>query len=265
MIANVLFVTSFNQELFNASGKAMCESYLSSGSIGRLWVASENMQGSDIPSGDNITVHPIEDIPGLKQWETANKDIIPKDLGGTAVCKCPGRPEPHSKKHKPGCPNAWFNRYASRWFRKVIAILDAARHGGAEIIVWMDSDSIFKKTVDDEIILEALKGKAVGYMKSKDRPVIESGLIIMHGGRGGFHLVESVYQRYMTGQFRKDERWDDGYQWQMVLQADPELKSNSIDMASKASGHADVLPHTVLGSYVEHHKGKHSRVMKLRK
>lgn len=265
MISGVLFVTSFNQQLFDASGKAMCQSFLDSKSIGRLMVVSEGMVGNDIPADDLITVHPIENMAALGTWEKANRDIIPKDLGGTAVCKCKGTPEPHSKKHAPKCPGAWFNRYACKWFRKVVALNDALKIGRAEVIIWVDCDSVFKAPITDEVILEALGGKAIGYMKSKDRPVIESGLLVFHGPRGGFQLIESVFSRYMSGKFREDDRWDDGYQWQRVLELDPELRRSSIDMASRASGHADVLPHTIFGPYLTHNKGRHSRILKLRK
>lgn len=265
MISGVLFVTSFNQQLFDASGKVMCQSFLDSKSIGRLMVVSEGMAGDDIPTDDLITVQPIENMSALKRWEDRNRDIIPKDLGGSAVCRCRGNPPPQSKRHMPKCPNKWFNRYACKWFRKVVALNDAMSISKAEVIIWVDCDSVFKKAITDEVILEALRGKAIGYMKSKDRPVIESGLLLFHRTRGGLQLIESVFSRYMSGKFRDDERWDDGYQWQRVLELDPELRRISIDMATKASGHADVLPHTIFGSYLEHNKGRHSRILKLRK
>lgn len=264
MISSVLFVTSFNKQLFDASGKAMCRSFIDSGSVGRLMVVTEGMSGDEVPDSDSISVHPIENMKDLRKWEIKNRDIIPKDLGGTAVCRCRGNPPPKSKKHGMYCPNKWFNRYASRWFRKVVSLVDAMRMGGAEVIIWADCDSVFTKPITDEVILEALKGKAIGYMKSKQRQVIESGLLVFHGPRGGFELIESVFVRYMSGKFRFDERWDDGFQWQKALEVDPELRRISIDMATKASGHADVLPHTIFGSYMEHHKGKHSRILKLR-
>lgn len=268
-MSKVLFVTSFNRELFEASGRALVESWAEHKPEGHLRAATEGVTAAELV-GEDAVYHglhhaPLESFAPLRRFERDNRDIIPRDLGGLArPCRCPNARNPHAKTHAAGCPNYWFNRHASRWFRKVCA-LTAALHAdtGADVFAWLDADCVFLKPLPHAKVEEVLGGKDVAYLKSKDRQVIESGVMLFDLRRGGRRFIEDVFRRYTSGAFRRDKRWDDAYQFQQALGANRTI--TSVDMARRATGHADVLPNSPLGEYLEHRKGRHSRVLKLRK
>ena len=65
-------------------------------------------------------------------------------------------------------------------------------------------------------------------------------------------------ERYRSGAFRQDLRWDDAYQFQKALETQPEI--DSVDLAWCATGvrpFGDVVPNSPLGEYLVHRKGFH--------
>ena len=77
-----LYVTSFNKKLFDVTGKAMIESFLSSKIEGDLLVTHEDDIAQEIPKADNISLLKLEDYEFLNHWLRENKDIIPIEYGG---------------------------------------------------------------------------------------------------------------------------------------------------------------------------------------
>ena len=71
----------------------------------------------------------------------------------------------------------------------------------------------------------------------------------------------AVIQRYATGAFRADERWDDGYQFQRVIERHPEIPSK--DLSARTTVYDFVLPSSPLGAYIDHFKGVHGAVLRL--
>src|SRR5262245_36387055 len=117
----VLYVTSFNSELYQATGHRLVESFLRC-SGATLLACHEDHAGSELPDDPRIRQYDLDTSKMLHGWLTENTAIIPANLGGTAgPCDCDARDEPFGP-HRTGCHWFWFNRNASRWFRKLVAL-----------------------------------------------------------------------------------------------------------------------------------------------
>lgn len=282
--SKVLWVTSFNRELYDASGSALLASFKDKKVFGDLLVCTEGLHlGQADVNEQNIAQIPLDGDPFLLNWLEANRDIIPKHLGGDhpGTCACPGGPFPvHDKRHQQPCVGAWFNRNASRWFRKIAALRVArnkAEQEGHTLLVWIDADCVFKARVLNRTIegwfrvtgkgrLQITRhgdprGAGAFYFKHK-RPVLESGIVgyNMNPATKGPALIDNLIERFTSQAFRASPRWDDCFQLQTAMAATPGLKP--IDLATNVSkDHAAVIPNSPVGPFIEHQKGKHSRVL----
>ena|SRR3990167_5775367 len=260
--AKVLYVTSFARDMYEASGERLISSFASKGVPGKILCFVE---GFDLPKKTNRVIERrLDGDPILDSWLVANLDVIPTHLGGRHEgCQCPGGPlDVHSKMHSQPCVGYWFNRNASRWFRKVVALYRAMDQA-ADVLVWLDSDCFFKKKLPEEQVARTFKSRAVFYMQSRRRKVLESGIMGFFLDRGGRRFIELTLDRYRSGEFRKHPRWDDCYQWQLTRDKHKDIPST--DIATRASGHADVARHSTLKDFLEHDKGRHGRGLGLMK
>lgn len=275
----LLWVTSCAADMYEASGKELVESFLATGTEGTLLACLEGLgpqlaelQAQVAP--DRVLYQDLDQCGLLRHWLTANADLIPRHLGGTneGKCRCPGGPlEPHSKKHKPGCIGQWFNRNASRWFRKVPSLARAqelAEPGGPkeprayDCLIWLDADCRFRTRVTEKVVKGWLKyTSGVFYLKNK-RPVLEAGVVGYHLGNGGGRVLEALGRRYLEGTFRQDPRWDDSYQLQRAI-GTLSNRVRCLDIAYGVGAHAAVVPYSPLGPYIEHAKGRHGRELRI--
>lgn len=265
MAAKILYVTSFSPDLYEASGKAMVESFLHHRPEGRLLVATEGGLHTTLAGNAVLETYNLEESTFLQGWLRRNADIIPVHLGGQAgPCGCPNGRDPRSRTHRPRCTGQWFNRNASRWFRKIASLDQALRVSGqASAIIWLDADTCIRQPIPAAAALEWFQGTSCFYLKSARRKVLESGIIGFHLERHGRHLLELTIERYRSGIFRQHDRWDDAYQFQVTMQSTPRIPK--VDLAQRSSGHADVVPHSPLAPYFHHHKGRHGRVLGIMK
>jgi hypothetical protein len=253
----ILYVTSFTESMYLATGARLVESFRSTAAEGALLLCPECFKTPIPPDVTNqIYIKALDDSQLLKNWLAVNADIIPASLGGTAQrCTCP-EPDNAAATHARGCPYGWFNKNASRWFRKLIALNMAMAVKGARYVIWLDSDCYFKKRVTTDVVTQWFNGSSVFFHKGRQRGVIESGVIGFDLAFGGGQLIEKTMLRYLSGEFRKDLRWDDGFQFQLALRDYPEIAA--IDLATTASGpFRDVVAHSPVGGYIAHEKGVH--------
>ena len=255
------WVTSFSNDLYLATGKSLLESYAASGSCGKLYVYPESVPTMPIPEGSPVEI--MSDpgkYPELATFVEANKKIIHKDFGGawTGPCKCPNPNDSKDKRHVAGCPNSWFCKHAIRWFRKVLSLHNFVTSCPDEFsrFIWLDSDVLFKKEITEELVTSWFNGSSVFFLKGPKRKVWETGILGMHDAPGKSFIVKT-FEYYMSGGFREQPRWDDGFIFQKVAERDKAL--NKLDLATDASGHSDVAPHSPLGAYLTHNKGTHGR------
>jgi len=257
----LLYVTSFTPAIFRASGRRLVDSFLASQTPGRLLVCHEGFSGPFPVRGAALRSHPIGASALLRDWLAANRDIIPPRFGGAApVCHCPDPADPLGV-HAPGCHAGWYNYNAARWFRKVVALHYALRRPSCDAYVWLDADCVFTARLPDTEVQSWFGRSAVFYLKGPGRQVVESGVLGIRNSPTGRRFIQAAVDRYRSGDFRRDPRWDDGYQFQMTLLRHPEISRT--DLAVAASKNLDVVPYSPVRPYLRHDKGTHAVALRL--
>lgn len=210
----LLFVTSFNKELYDATGRKLIQTYYQSKSEANFFVAYEdNFKQEDTYK---LTLYDLTNDKFLKNWLESNADIIPEYLGGDAIeCNCPN---PYGKRdcdhNTPNCHFSWWNRNCSRWFRKVAAIKKAIETFPAtKYLIWLDSDVLFKQTIVEKFIRAVFENEKYStfYHQGKRRRVSECGIVGYNLAYGGKEFITKFTQYYTSGEFREWRRWDDSY------------------------------------------------------
>lgn len=263
-MSDLLFVTSFGPDLYEASGKELIASldafHQCRSTVSTTLVCVEGLGAENFPPG--TLVHNLDIDPFLQSWLSAHEDHIPVHLGGTMKdCSCPGREKRHAK-HKYGCPGQWMNRNASRWFRKVASYRVAATMG-FRYLVWLDSDCLLLKEFGVEAVKKILDGHGVAFCKGH-RPAVESGVVLFDLKRGGRAMIDGLCDRYVSTRVFADERWDDGFQMARVAKEIPSCNVVDLVHPTKLKGKTnDVIPHTPLAEFVKHAKGKHGTGLEL--
>ncbi len=247
--------------MFEVTGRRLVQSFLRSGTCGNLLMCHEGFDGVVPLRRSRLRVYNLDRSALLHGWLRDNAAIIPPRFGGrAAACACPAPADPF-QRHNRGCPNGWYNRNAARWFRKVVSLDAALRRTAYDAYVWLDSDCEFTARLPMEELRSWFARGAVLYLKSPARGVIESGVLGICNSEAGRSFVNATIERFRSGAFRQDARWDDGYQFQLALHNHPEIPR--VDLATTANENADVVPFSPWGAYLCHRKGMHSVALKL--
>ena len=246
----LLYVTSFAQDMYTASGKQLIDSYLNTKQIGKLLICNE---GFDIElQHPQLLFYRLDKSPLLLDWLANNRQFIPEYLGGTAK--------------EDILPIAYTgpNRKASRWFRKIVAMYYAYQTYGMEYstIVWVDSDCLFKKQITMDKYIHIFKKNVgvfyyLGNKRYRDDKGVESGFIGFDRENNGYNLIRFVMEElYQKQNYLKYMRWDDGYMFRVALTLNNSI--NTIDLA-KNSNLVDVIneKNSYFSDYIIHNKGFH--------
>jgi hypothetical protein len=261
---HALFVTSFAPDMFRTTGVHLLTSFVNSGTPGQMLVCHEGSLAAAIAQRwPTLLQYDLAESAFLRSWLHDHRDIIPDYLGGQAVsCDCTPDPEAGvMAPHKPRCVFDWYNRNASRWFRKIVALDHAMSLDSGDCIVWLDADCRFTSTLPPAMLDEVFGDHAAFYLRGPDRRVIESGVIGFRRDAAGLDLLTRSIERYRSGRFREDARWDDGYQFQMMFDETPTIPA--IDIAGPATNFDYVLPGSPLGPFLAHFKGVHGHVLRV--
>lgn len=245
----LLYVTSFNRELYNATGRFLVNSFIETDSEGVLLLTY-----NDRPvytRQENIIQFNLSQSLWLKKFFENNPDILPENI---KPCKCNNDPVNLSKVryHKKGCHFTYWNRYLYRWIHKIAALEYVVNTLLYTDIVWLDCDCFFKQKVTEDWLISQFKGTETFYFKGPRREVEETGIV----GYRNLAFIKGYIDRYTTGKFRQDPRWDDCYQYQMSCQS---TRLRSIDLGRHCIT-TNPIPESNFGQYITHTKGKHNRL-----
>lgn len=254
----MLWVTSFNQELYEASGKALFSSFKKTETEGSFLAGMDKMFLLPFGIGYNLSSSEI-----LNKWLEDNKYIIPESLGGVArPCNCIDPYAKSEKGHIEDCHHTWFRRNASRWFRKYVTLQEAFTFG-YDIVIWIDADCEFKQQVTEEFINGLLEDKSILYLKGWQREVLEAGVVLYRNDKIVGKLFNDIMERYLTGAFKRYFRWDDCYILQKQLK---KYEQYTKDIGTSINGkHSDIFTNSLLGKHIQHNKGKHGRKLGIMK
>jgi len=265
---NILYLTSFNERLYRATGQYMIDSFIRCRIEGDLLATYEgnpsyivNPQQIDSHNEDQqFFFYNLDQDTFLQDWIEANRDIIPPKYGGD----CLAFEDKESGKWTNDTDQTWitgFNFQAARFFRKIASINYAMRYSSDyELVVLLDCDTLFKKYLPEKVILDTINDKEVLYHLGCNRRLrgtgIEAGFMVF---RTSSAFPRLVIECYISGQFRQYNRWDDGFIYRKVLEEHPEIPTIDVvpDHQEKVGGH--VIPYSIFGEYVDHFKGSNQR------
>jgi hypothetical protein len=254
-INNVLYVTSFAKDMYDASGRRLLDSFIKYNPQATLLVCSENIQLDINIQYPNIIVYPLETSKFLQEWLIENNDVIPDYLGGKAT-----------KLSDPKLFESEWNRKASRWFRKIASLEYALTRyqDQYKYILWIDADCYFTQGLKSTTI-QSIFGNSgaiyhLGKRRIESKTGIESGVIGFQSIGGGFILLQRVIDCYTSKQYLKYPRWDDGYVFRQILIEDnlKPLKHKATDLVTKNKSTGKVIANGPFASYIKHEKGKHA-------
>jgi hypothetical protein len=250
-----LFVTSFGFDMYMSTGVHLVMSFFMRDIPASLLVCHEQRLGTDVVAlPPRLLTYDLDGSEVLYDWLKQNRDIIPKPLGGDAErCGCP-EPDNVFGPHQPRCCWSWFNKNASRWFRKIVSLNQALTLRDFDAIIWIDSDCRFITSVTAEEI-ECWFGRSSAFFLKGKRKVLESGIIGFRLDEGGQVILRHVIDKYRSGSFRHDLRWDDSYQFLLAIRQHPEVPVT--DWGGETVGDGHVVSVSRLGQYIDHAKGLH--------
>lgn len=257
----VRFVTSFNEVLYEASGRRGVATFHQHNPDYELVAYIEASQPealrhleSELREACARAVR-LEDLPLLEDFRASARDVIPAELGGDAPTDLfPGE--------GPSTGDVWFRKQMFRWFRKVVA-LDHASRDFSGVLFWLDCDCFCKKPLPPWVIRYMLDGADVCFVKGR-RPVSEAGLVGFDLARPAARaLIEAVKRYYMEQEFRSQPRWDDSYVLDLVRARMPELRARDLARGRRATGMGHILRRTIVAPFIEHEKGLHGRKLEL--
>ena len=261
IMPDLAYVTSFNPELYEATGKDCLDSWAEHVG-GELYAYHEDFP-DDFEGLPHVTHYiDVMELPFLQKWLDMNSDIIPTKLGGKFVCKCPGAGKQRfNKGHKKNCPGGGFRGRASQWFRKFASLYHcvAINQRRVKAIVWVDTDIVFKQRLPDKVVLDKLGDSAMLYHMGPTRRQAnvgaETGFWVINV-EGGIEILDDMYRRFMDGRFRKYHRWDEAWMLWEVLK---DRKYNARDVVTKRTPTGHVVEAGEFAKYITHNKGIHWR------
>jgi hypothetical protein len=204
-----IYVTSFNKDMYLMSGQLLIDTFIKNNPKDFLVVCYEGMKFQR--KCPQIIPFNLSQSKFLREWLIKNADNIPSEYGGTAT-----------KFNNPKLYKNYFNKSASKWFRKIVSIDMTIKTYGQyfKYVVWIDADCYARKPLPIEIMDKIFKNNDVIYHLSKKRIYqdqgIESGIIGFKKGKG-YDFMDIVSHKFKSGDFKKYSRWDDGWVFREVV------------------------------------------------
>lgn len=266
----LLFVTSFNNSLYKATGRRLLKTFIQHKIDAKFLITHEEKLDPPvlIPNDfkkSNFIYYNLEKNKFLKEWLEKYKFIIPKVYGGEAPdCVCPNI-KSNWFDHKEGCCHSEWNRRASKWFRKIAALHYALELNPSKIL-FLDSDVYFTRTLATRVVNGIFADNGfifhLGKYRAKINTGIESGVIGFSRKGGGFDFLRKVIECFNSGEFLKYKRWDDGYIFKMMFDKHKkEVKHRDLVGVERRTSH--VVNLGIFRNFFVHEKGWHGKKYKV--
>lgn len=237
----ILYVTTFNNHLYNATGRNMLHTFVEHYAQGDLLICHEGVE--DIPKYSRFIRYDLNDDDYLQTWLQENKDIIPKRLGGE---------HDGNYQHK-------FHERTSEWFRKIAALHHAVSLSGYDKIVFLDCDVVIKQHISEEFMNSVFDGASMFYHYGPTRhrggSGFETGIMGFDLRKQGGVILQHVFDKYADKSYRGYMRWDDAWMMTVAVAENPDVQARDLVERVTPTGH--VVEAGILAPYLTHNKGVH--------
>lgn len=264
----VLFVTTFNKDMYDKSAKGLIATFLEKTRMDLL-VCYEgfNFVGhakqDNIYNDERIMTYDISSDTFLKTWTKNNHMVIPTCFGGSASDRLPIFLEDKAKGQY------WARYRAAGYFRKIVSLNHALEKYGKkyDIICVLDSDCIIKNDFCPTDVMKGFSNNAAmffywGKYRRKINRGPETGFTGYYKKNGGYDFAQIICKSFITQDFRRFEYWDDGYViGQLINEHSNRFKFN--DLVGKIRARTTrvmELPATLFFTFVHHYKNRHGKL-----
>lgn len=249
-------VTTFHQEGYKQYGQRMIETFIKNWPQEvTLYVYAENCQVSE--SAPNLIVKDLHDAsPDLVKFKETWKNV-PKANGDVSA-------DPVRNKRKDA--GKGFKWHAIRFSHKVYAIFSCAKETDADVLLWMDADTICHSPISIKDLERMIpQDKDLCYLGRKGK-YSECGLYSMNlktdQTRMFLYEFQRMYDKAEAGIFQLEE-WHDSFVFDAVRKKFPFLKQ--LDWAEHlqdlrahkgmSTGEGHPLINSDWGAWLDHLKG----------
>jgi hypothetical protein len=267
---NILFITTFNKDMYEKSGINLIKSFLLNTDMSLL-VCFEGFDFIKHSKQDNIyderlIIYDILNDKYLKLWSKNNIDVIPVIFGGNA-------PENHPIFIEDKNKGQYWSRYRTAGYFRKIASLNYALTNFSEkfdIMCVIDSDCIIKTKFNSSDIKNAFtNGESMCFYWGKYRKKInrgpETGFTAYCRKNNGYLFAELICKSFITQDFRRFEYWDDGYViGQLINENINKFKFNDlVGFTKDKTTRVMENPNNIFFKFLHHYKNTHSKFYKI--
>ena len=214
-----------------------------------------------VPESDRITIIPLESVNALNDFKNKWKNV-PKANGDVSS-------DPIRSKRKDA--GKGFKWHAIRFAHKVYAIFDCAKKTDADVLIWMDADTICHSPISMSDIIRLIPADSELCYLGRKGKYSECGLYSMNIKSKNIINFLSEFQRMYddaeNGIFLLDE-WHDSFVFDDVRKKFRHLKQ--IDWAknlhdlrpsqNNSAGEGHPLINSEWGAWLDHLKGSRKKL-----
>jgi hypothetical protein len=240
-------VTTFNEEGLKRYGQRMIDTFIQNWPKEITLHIYPEMCNPRVPDHSRITLKRLEEVPELMAFKNRWKDV-PKANGD--VTDDPVR----SKRKDAGKGFKW---HAVRFAHKVYAVFDCAKTTDADVLFWMDADTVCHSPIALETVMKFCPANMdIGYL-GREGKYTECGLYSMNlrsvRTLGFLREFQRMYDEAENGIFLLDE-WHDSFVFDAVKDKTHLLRLNNWS-AGIVKGEGHPLINSEWGAYLDHLKG----------
>jgi len=236
-------VTTFHKQGYQQYGKRMIKTFLENWPEEvHLWVYAEDVNVEE----QNDRLHVLPESVELQSFVNTWKNV-PKANGDVSGVE---RLAKVKDRHKP------FKWQAVRFAHKVYAIFDCAKRSKADVLMWMDADTVCHSPLTYESLQKLVPENVDICYLGRARKYTECGLYSLNLKSSRTHeflrQFQNMYDDAENGIFQLDE-WHDSFVFDEVRTTSRIIGHNWSEGLIKGEGHP--LINCEWGAYLDHLKG----------
>jgi len=243
----IAVVTTFNEEGLKRYGQRMIDTFIQNWPKEITLHIYPEMCNPRVPDHSRVTLKRLEEVPELMAFKNRWRDV---SKANGDVTDDPVR----SKRKDAGKGFKW---HAVRFAHKVYAIFDCVKETNADVLFWMDADTVCHSPITLETVMKFCPANMdLGYL-GREGKYTECGLYSMNlrsvRTLGFLREFQRMYDEAENGIFLLDE-WHDSFVFDAVKDKTHPLRLNNWS-AGIVKGEGHPLINSEWGAYLDHLKG----------